>query len=540
MARIKTAILLKRAERAKQLKAPWLDMLSEAYEYALPQRNLYFAGAENDPAAGAGQKKSSRVFDSTALNSAISFANRIQSDMMPPFQRWMKLEAGPLAPKAQRAKINRLLELVTDQFFAVLQASNFDTSNNEVLLDLSVGTGCMLALEGEPSRPVMFMAVPAPQVYLDEGAWGTVGGVYRFHSLEARNIDTQWSDAKMSEELKKIATDPDKGDERIPLVEVTYFDKVENKWRYEVIWPKRSQVVVERTYHENPWITPRWIKVAGEPYGRGPVIQALPDIKTINKLVELILKNAALHVSGIYTGVDDGVLNPNTVKMRPGVVIPVASNGGTRGPSLQSLERTGSFDVAMLQHEKLQMSIRQMLLDNRLPAESGAVRSATEIIERIKELARDIGSPFSRLMQEYIVPVVQRTLNIMARRGLIPDVKIDGLVVQVRVVSPLAQEQNINDVATVVRWLTILSSLGPEIVHLAAKTEDVGDWMGDKLGVPSALRRTADERTALQKQIGTMMGARAAGTQGIPVGAGQNPGLVTTAANAAEVLPLAA
>ncbi len=36
------------------------------------------------------------------------------------------------------------------------------------------------------------------------------------------------------------------------------------------------------------------MKVAGEVYGRGPLIAAMPDVKTLNKTVELVLKNAAL------------------------------------------------------------------------------------------------------------------------------------------------------------------------------------------------------------------------------------------------------
>ena len=35
----------------------------------------------------------------------------------------------------------------------------------------------------------------------------------------------------------------------------------------------------------------------------------LPDIKTANKVVELILKNASIAVTGIWLADDDGVLN---------------------------------------------------------------------------------------------------------------------------------------------------------------------------------------------------------------------------------------
>ena len=48
-----------------------------------------------------------------------------------------------------------------------------------------------------------------------------------------------------------------------------------------------------------PFINFRWLKAPGEVYGRSPVMKALPDIKTANKVVELVLKNASTRVTGI-------------------------------------------------------------------------------------------------------------------------------------------------------------------------------------------------------------------------------------------------
>jgi len=512
---VEVDILIKRFEKAKSIKGQWHTLMQECYEYALPNRNLFNTQTQ-------GAKKVNKVFDSTAISSTISFANRIQSSLLPPFTKWMKLKAGPGMPKANHEQANALLDDVTEGFFAVIASSNFDVSANEVLLDLAVGTGGMLVLEGpDETHPVVYTPVPIAQLMLEEGPWGAVGAIYREHKVHARNLKGQWPEIKIPAEIEQAMKDSP--DLEVDLIEATYLSK--DIWYYDVIWQKQKERLLSRKYDVNPWITPRWIKVAGEVYGRGPLVSALPDIKTLNKLVELVLKNASLHISGVYTGVDDGVLNPNNVVIRPGVVIPVASNGGTRGPSLQSLERTGSFDLASLEHEKLTMHIKEMLLDNRLPPESGAVRSPTEIIERVKELSQDVGSPFGRLYRELIVPVVQRTLSIMVRRGLIKPIKVDGMAIQVQVISPMAQQQNLDDVQTVVQWMTILGSFGPEVAALTARVEEVGTWIGDKLGVPAELMRTAEEKSALQKmaaKVQQQQQAPDASTQSL---AGQAAGL---------------
>ena len=54
-------------------------------------------------------------------------------------------------------------------------------------------------------------------------------------------------------------------------------------------------------------------------------------IKTCNLTIELILQNAQMSVSGVYTYEDDGVINPDNISLVPGSLIPVAP--GSRGLS---------------------------------------------------------------------------------------------------------------------------------------------------------------------------------------------------------------
>jgi Bacteriophage head to tail connecting protein len=64
--------------------------------------------------------------------------------------------------------------------------------------------------------------------------------------------------------------------------------------------PARPTPLAAGRFEGSPFISFRWVKGAGEIYGRSPVMTALPDIKTVNKVVELILKNASIAVTGIW------------------------------------------------------------------------------------------------------------------------------------------------------------------------------------------------------------------------------------------------
>ena len=60
------------------------------------------------------------------------------------------------------------------------------------------------------------------------------------------------------------------------------------------------------------------LNVAGETYGRGPLMLTLPAIKTANLTVEIILENAQMSISGMYQVEDDGVINIDNIALIPG------------------------------------------------------------------------------------------------------------------------------------------------------------------------------------------------------------------------------
>ena len=130
-------------------------------------------------------------------------------------------------------------------------------------------------------------------------------------------------------------------------------------------------------------------------------VNALPDIKTLNKTKELVLKNGSLAVSGAYTVVDDGIINVNNVKVQPGALIPVSSNaGGVAGPTIAPLTNGSRFDAGQLIIQDLQNAINEALFANPLGPIDLPVKTATEVALRQQELSQRIGAAFGRLQFE--------------------------------------------------------------------------------------------------------------------------------------------
>ena len=168
------------------------------------------------------------------------------------------------------------------------------------------------------------------------------------------------------------------------------------------------------------------------------------------------------------------------------------------------------------------MNIKKTLLDDTLPPDNMSARSATEIVERMKELAQNMGAAFGRLITETMVPIIRRTLFIMDQKGMIQlPLKVNGLEVKVTPVSPLAKAQNLEEINEVMQFFQIANSLGPGGVA-ELKPDAIATYVGDKLGIPSELRTTPEEKQQVLQQSMAMFSPEAA-MQGAPGGAPAAP-----------------
>ena len=491
----------RRYKKAQTHKEQWRSIYEEAYEYALPMRNLYDGYYEGDVP---GQNKMKRVFDSTAIHSTARFANRIQSSLFPPQRSWCRLEPGNEIPADRKVEAQQALDFYSQRMFGIMNQSGFDLAMGEFLLDLAVGTAVMLIQPGDDVTPIRYTAIPSYHITFEEGPNGAVDTVYRRFKRPYRVLQQEFPDAEIPDSMvQKYKDDPT---ENVELLEATY--TMEGRIHYCIMTYEGDDKIVDRELKSFPWVISRYMKASNERYGRGPVLYALPDIKTLNKVVELTLKNASISIGGVFTAVDDGVLNPQTISIIPGAVIGVSSNGGPRGPSLAPLPRSGDANLSQIVSNDLRTNIKKTLLDESLAPENMSARSATEINAKLSELSQNLGSAFGRLISETMFPIVRRTLELMDEMGMIDlPLKVNGLEVTVVPISPLAMANNAEKLNEVLQFMQIAQQLGP-MGQTLIKMDAIGDYVADQLGIPASLRTTPQERQQIQQQM--MQAAQAA------------------------------
>ena len=402
--------LLNRYNHAKAIKDMWLPTFEECYEYALPQRESFYPES-------IGRRRSDRIFDETAVVGVQEFASRLQSGIVPNYARWADFVAGSEIPKNEQREVNLLLDQVTEYVFEILQNSNFSQEVHETFLDCAVGTGVLLVEEGDAIQPVKFKAIPLPQVVLDSGFDDKVDHIYRKRMIRMKELLIAYPNGTLSEKMKM---DMEKmGESECEIIEIVYRDYTntkEEQYKFCVIAPMYEHEIMQQTFKglgSNPYIIYRWSKVAGEVYGRGPLQLALPAIKTSNLVIELILENAQMSISGMYQVEDDGVINVDNISLIPGTIIPKAM--GSSG--LQPIAPAGNFNVSDLVLRDMRTNIKKALYNEMLGvANEKTPMSATEVAERMADLSRQIGAAFGRLQAELVNPVLQRVIYILKNK----------------------------------------------------------------------------------------------------------------------------
>ena len=486
--------LKRREAKAFEHMAMWHDVLDDAYEYFLPNRNLFDSYQP-------GAKKMDRIFDSTALEAIQQGASKLQENIAPIWSRWATfapsdrvlkmLEEGSYDVTEDEIRAN--LEDQATIIFDYINRSNFATQFFEHALDLLVGTGTLRIDEDESDEmPLIFNAIPQKGIAFEEGPQGNIETHWRRFKVKARNLERYWKGFEPSEVMKDVIEK--KPDTDVDVREgVVYMPKT--KTYYGCVWVANEDRIswMQDFDESSPWVTGRYSKVAGEIRGRGPALQALPDVRSLNKAKEFVLQKAAIDLAGMYTATDDGVTNPYNLSISPGIVIPVGSNNSSN-PSIQRLDTGSNLQLAQFQINDMQMAIKKALF-NDLRDPTGAVRSATEVAIESRELAKRIGSAFGRLQTEVLIPIIKRVAAILTRRGIITPIELDGRDIDIKFMSPLAKAQDGEDILSVQQAVAfVLQTAGPDQAKIGFKLEDFGTWVAGKTGMPAELVRSEAEK----------------------------------------------
>ena len=512
--------LLASAQRAWGWKANWYGLHALCYEFAMPGEDVYTTGGGpgaipmRSPGGNAGRPQNLRVYDSTLASTATRLSNRIVSGLFPHGQKWARFLPPRSLEGDERHNAQTVLQQLENRLFQLIEASDFHLGVSEAVQEMVVaGTGTISPRADWDGR-LAFQSTSQIELAFEADGEGKVIGMFRKLEFSRQDILERWPQAKPPADPT-----PETAKRGQPhtwrLMHCCYLDRslTERRWRQAVVIESEDasarQIVWEDRFETPAWIIGRWIRRVGEVHGRSPVMAALPSFLSLNKAVEYLLKNASLRVSGAFAVRRGEFHTPNAFQIRPGAKIPVDYPGGPN-PSIVPLQVGGDLQMSSFVIQDSRQQVEQIMLSDRLPPDSGAVRSASEIIERVKRLQEDLGPPVLRVLTEFGLPLLQGMIEIMKQTNdpimeLLDSVGAgniridDGKMVEVAFTGPLAKVIALAEVENLTMFLESSALAGEAAMAGGVKLEEIPAWIALQLSIPTELIRSPSERQELAK-----------------------------------------
>lgn len=449
--------------------------------------------------------RKARLVDSTATDAGRILAASLQGGMTPANARWFEFDVHAVDDAGKR-----WLENAADQLHQEIHNANFDSESLDAMLDMvAAGWFVMMIDVDREVGGLVFDAWSIAQCYLaSTRADGRVDTCYRYYELSAGQVvdfaAKRGGQASAMVQAKAL-NDPDFKVQMLHVIEPRAMyvagSKLSRNMQFASchIEVQQQHIVLESGYEEFPLTCPRWSLIPDSCYAVGPMYDALPDARMLNELKRMDLASAEIAIGGMWKAVDDGVLNPRTIKIGARKVIVMNDIN-----SMEPLTTGANFQLSDERISQLQATIRKLLMADQLQPQDGPAMTATEIHARIALIRQQLGPTFGRMQAEYLQNLVLRAFFLAYRAGIFgaPPPSLAGRNLGVRYISPLARSQKLEDVTAIQSTLALVLQLAPAAPEILDNFDfdEVSRVLSEAQGVPMKVLRDLDAVKALRDQ----------------------------------------
>ena len=484
--------------RLMDKRSTWESHWQECADYMQPRK------AEITKERARGDKRHTQIFDATAVHALELLAASLHGMLTSSANRWFSLryrETG--LNESDEAK--EWLEDATSRMYDVISKSNFQQEIFECYHDLiAFGTSCLM-IEEDQEDVLNFSARHIKELYIQENKKGFVDTIYRRFKMPAHATVDKFGLENLSLDVQRLfKKDPLQDVELIHVVRprTIYNERKQDKSNmpFQSIYFEYTtgHVISQGGFREMPYVIPRYLKASTEIYGRSPTMNALPDIKVLNKMVENSLKAAAKQVDPPLLVPDDSMISP--IRMAPGSLNYYRSGSRDRIEPLNINANTG---VTINNENQRRQAIAKIFHVDQLLITENRNMTATEVLQRNEEKMRILGPVLGRLQSELLQPMILRVFNIMLRNNLFPQAPeiLANQEIDIEYVSPMALAQKGQELQNLMRGLELFAQISP-----LAPVQDYIDENGlikqiiNILGLPARMIKSDKQVQALREE----------------------------------------
>jgi len=446
--------ITKRFAEMQGNRVNWESHWEEIARYIVPNKDDIWGNQTK------GERKTDHLFDSTAKRYSNELASALHSMLTNPTTQWFELSTGNREIDGDR-EVKIWMQETVEIMLQVLNNSNFQEQILEVYHELATFGTAPLRIEEDPEDFIRFYSRPIYKCFISQNNRMVIDTLIRKYKFTVRQLLQEFGPEALTREMhQQLKEKPNTEYEILHAVGprsdllIAGLDAEGPLPFYSLhILASNKKLLnpVEAGFNEFPYACPRWMKIAGETYGRSPGMDVLPDIKTINAMKKVILQGAQIVVAPPLQAVDNSLIRP--VKFRP-----FGMNYRRPGSEpIQPIVTGANPQIGMEVMEAIRQDINECFFIHQLRMVQADRMTATEVVQRRDEQLRGLGGILGRLQNELLAPIINRAFGIMLRQNLfseMPEILASINKMEIEYTSMLARAQVQGDAESVQRALS--------------------------------------------------------------------------------------
>lgn len=512
---------LRRLQSARQQKTRFDRMLREGYYFTAPHRMRSVSSAtvqmNTQPDDDADQ-----LFTSFGFEVAGDFPTVMINTFCPQAEPWVMRKAGWGVPADIKQKFDEAAKEGTATIFEAISASNFYAECGKGFNpDLALGTVAMWIEPGQAGQPIRCQIVPIRELEINLSPWGEVDDRFVVRWTTGNYVRAILPGVDLPKEIaEKIDAEPDS-----KHCVVWGFWRVYDDPLQEEVW--QHVVLVGKTLVSSskprgvgccPLVVARFNPSPEYAWGLGPLIQALPDLRSHDDISHAKLKNLGLlmdppisYPDDSFTHIEQGFESGHAYPIRPGT-----------GIDIKAIYQPPPQDVAIYDRQQLEQRIKRLFFLDWPEQRGDTPPTATQWLDQMTMAQQRVGTPGLPFWREHCGGTFLRFQYILEKAGAIEPVKVDGKTVAMQPYNPAQRAADQQDVAQAIRFAQIAAAMFPEEWKVAYAGIQTMDNLAKLMGVTKIFvsRDPKDVQAALAHITQLAQGT----PPGAPAGAGAGPG----------------
>lgn len=494
----------------------------QAHEVAAPDAtdfngSVFGHGPSNWIQSATAARASRKLYDSTAVWCVDRLASGIEALIVPQSEYWHGYSLTDFTKEDETDEEKLFLERLRNLTFKLRYDADtgwVPAIQTAIRRVVAFGNAFVMVEEGWDKRAMFrYRYLPLAECYADENHYNQIDYFCRSYMLTARQAVQKFGANKVSPIIARNAELPSAMNQMHRFLQcigpredygMPHEGVSKAPWYSVHIDVDNRNIVGTSGFWEFPVIDFRWMPEPGRVYGEGPVMKALADIQSVNRMARNeLIANEQAHNPPLLVA-DAGVVNrPNAA---PGAITYGGLNaqGQRRVEPLFSSQR---LDFATMVLEAKRNQIKESMYINLFALlVQNPQMSATEAMIRANEKGELLGPAGSRLQQS-LSNLNERELGIMTRRGIfrreqfaVPRSMADANI-GAQFTSPLDRARKGREVEATMNLLNIAAPIAQINPAVLDNLDDEKTFRGlaTRMGVPVAFMRDVKQVAAIRQ-----------------------------------------